>query len=178
MVGHLVAGIAEVQRENLEGARAHLDAQSKIYRPQLDGDVWMYHTLQGEISLAAGDLAAAEAAFLAGEPELKMYFNMSQSTWNVYLNNLTFRDGLGRVKKAQGDLPGAIRIYRKLNTPDIGNKYTAMVEPRFILETARLLDETGDKEGARAEYQRFLELWKDADEGLPELKEARVYVAK
>jgi hypothetical protein len=50
------------------------------------------------------------------------------------------------------------------------------MEPRYVLEMARLLDETGDKDGARAEYERFLELWKDADPDLPELKEARAYV--
>jgi hypothetical protein len=53
-----------------------------------------------------------------------------------------------------------------------------MLEPRYVLALARLLDETGDKEAARAEYERFLELWKNADEGLPELKEAREYVAQ
>ena len=53
-----------------------------------------------------------------------------------------------------------------------------MLEPRFVLELARLLDETGQKEAAREEYERFLELWKDADEGLPELEEARAYVAQ
>ena len=56
------------------------------------------------------------------------------------------------------------------------SKWTAMLEPRYVLEIARLLDEMGDKEGARTEYERFLELWKDADEGLPELEEARKFV--
>ena len=46
-----------------------------------------------------------------------------------------------------------------------------------MLKLARLLDETGQKDAARAEYERFLELWKDADAGLPELKEARAYLA-
>jgi hypothetical protein len=82
------------------------------------------------------------------------------------------------VKKAQGDLTGAIEIYRKLNTPGIHNKWTAMVEPRYVLETARLLDQMGDKEAARTEYERFLELWKDADPGLPELDEARRYLRR
>ena len=35
------------------------------------------------------------------------------------------------------------------------------------------LKDAGDKDGARAEYQRFLELWKDADSDLPQLKEAK-----
>ena len=42
---------------------------------------------------------------------------------------------------------------------------------------ARLLDEMGDKEAARAEYEHFLELWEDADPDLPELKETREYLA-
>jgi hypothetical protein len=59
----------------------------------------------------------------------------------------------------------------------MSSKWTAWLEPRYVLELARLLDEIGDKEGARAEYQRFLDLWKNADDGLPELKEARAYLA-
>jgi hypothetical protein len=53
-----------------------------------------------------------------------------------------------------------------------------MLEPRYVLEVARLLDQMGDEAAAREEYQRFLELWKDADAGLPELQEARQYVTK
>ena len=60
----------------------------------------------------------------------------------------------------------------------MSSKWTAWLEPRYVLELARLLDETGDKVAARTEYERFLELWKDANEGLPELKEARAYVSK
>ena len=35
------------------------------------------------------------------------------------------------------------------------------------LETTRLLDEIGDKDSARAMYERFLEYWKDPDQDLP-----------
>ena len=84
---------------------------------------------------------------------------------------------MARVKKAQGDLAGAIEVYRKLNTADPSSKWVAMYEPRFVLEIARLLDQQGDEESARQEYQRFVELWSDADPGLPELEEARAYLA-
>jgi hypothetical protein len=42
---------------------------------------------------------------------------------------------------------------------------------------ARLLDKKGDREAARKEYQRFLDLWKRADPGLPEVTEARAKIA-
>ena len=50
-----------------------------------------------------------------------------------------------------------------------------MLDPRFVLAAARLAARAGDPETARAEYGRFLTLWKDADEGLPELAEARAH---
>ena len=48
-----------------------------------------------------------------------------------------------------------------------------MLEPRHVLALARLLDQGDDAAGARVEYQRFVTLWADADEGLPEIEEAR-----
>jgi hypothetical protein len=90
-----------------------------------------------------------------------------------------FRDGRARVANARGDLAGAVELYRSLNTPSIDSKWVgAPLEPRYVLETARLLDRMGDQDAAHAEYQRFLDLWKDADEGLPELAEARAYLSQ
>jgi tetratricopeptide (TPR) repeat protein len=177
VLSHLLAGTAEARSGRLEAARAQLDAQTKLYRPSNDREKWWHHCLEGEIALAAGDLYAAEAAFSAGEPELKMYFNLGGLSVTVFANSLPFRDGPARVNRAQGDLVAAVEIYRKLNTPGTDNKWTAMLEPRYVLEAARLLDEMGEEEAARAEYERFLELWKEADPGLPELEEAERYLS-
>jgi tetratricopeptide (TPR) repeat protein/TolB-like protein len=174
--GRFVAGMAEVRRSNPDGGRKYLGSLAEVYDAEDEADRWFYETLRGEVALAAGDLAAAEEAFTRAEPKLKMFFNMGSGRRNIMPNNSSFRDGLARVKKAQGDLAGAISIYRELLTSDIGSKWTAMLEPRYVLELARLLDETGDKAAARVEYERFLDLWKDADAGLPELKEARKYL--
>jgi tetratricopeptide (TPR) repeat protein len=178
LVAHLLAGVAEARRGNMATAREQLDSQSIFYDPNDEGENWLHQALRGELALATGDLTVAENAFTDGEPTFKMFFNNGSPAPSLFLNNLPFRDGLARVKKGQGDLAGAIRIYRELLTTDMSSKWIAMLEPRYVLELARLLDETGNKEAARAEYERFLGLWKDADGGLPELKEARKYVAK
>jgi hypothetical protein len=34
-----------------------------------------------------------------------------------------------------------------------------MLEPRHVLELGRLFEQAGEKDAARREYQRFLELW-------------------
>ena len=75
--------------------------------------------------------------------------------------------------KVRGDLAGAIDAYRRLLGPATQHNFAAMLEPRHVLELARLLEQAGDRTAARQEFQRFLDLWKNADAGLPELAEAR-----
>jgi serine/threonine protein kinase/Tfp pilus assembly protein PilF len=174
----LLAGTAEARSGNLEAARTRLGTQRAEYDSERSLQKWAYHALEGEIALAAGDPAGAEQAFVAGEPEIKMHLHMTDPVQSLAANNPPLRDGLARVKKEQGDLDGAIEIYRKLLKPDIAAKFTSMFEPRYVLEIARLLDESGDTAGARAEYERFLNLLKNADPDLPELEEARQYLER
>ena len=174
---HLMSGVVAARDGDWGGARRELEAQKELYDERNPLDTWWHYALEGEIALVEGELAEAEKAFAAGEPTLKMFFS-NGNVVSIFANNLPFRDGRARAKKAQGDLTGAIEIYRGILTPDIGNKWTAILDPRYVLELARLLDQTGQKEAARTEYERFLELWKDADEDLPELQEARAHRSK
>ncbi len=107
-----------------------------------------------------------------------MAFNNSDPWSIVFTNHLPFRDWPARVKQARGDTAGAIEAYRKLLTPDISSKWTTVLEPRFVLELARLYAETSDTEAAKKEYQRFLALWKDADPDIPILQEAQAEYAQ
>lgn len=165
-------GVASVRAGRLDAARGRLEELVKDAAPQPLGQ-WSRYALEGEIALAAGDAASAEPAFSTAEPELKMLFNMSTLMLTAEANNLSLRDGLARAKAAKGDLAGAIDTYRKLLSPDIASKWTAVVEPRYVLALARLLEKSGDAPGARREYQRFADFWKGADPGQPELEEAR-----
>ena len=173
VTAHLLYGVADLRSGNLHSAREHLAAQRDLYDPRDPTQKWCFHVLEAELALAAGDLAAAEAAVSKGLPDVKMYFSVGSTIRSAFSNNLLFQDISARVKKAQGDLAGAVDIYRRINTPGIENKWTAVFEPRYVLETARLLDEMGDQEAALTEYLRFLEYWNAADEDLPELAEAR-----
>ena len=49
---------------------------------------------------------------------------------------------------------------------------------RALLEKARALARGGDQMGARAVYQEFLLLWKDADPDVPLLAQAQAEYAK
>lgn len=173
LLGGLIAGMAEVRAGNVDAAREWLEVQRRLEPQSAPMFNWAHQTLRAEIALVEGDLDTAGAAFAAAEPRFKMFFSRSEVAPTMFANNLALRDGPARLRVALGDPDGAIEIYRELLTPDIGSKYTSWLEPRFVLELARLLDRTGDREGAAEEYRRFLDLWKDADADLPELDEAR-----
>ena len=170
------AGIAFARSNRLQEARTRLERIKWACDGSSLPSRWYCHALAGEIALKEGDLTKAEEAYRSGIPGPKAFFNLGTPPPTTLLQHSPFRDGLARIRRARGDLGGAIEAYRDLNRPGPENKWTSWLEPRFILETARLLREIGDGDAARAEYARFLELWSDADRDLPELKEARSYL--
>jgi serine/threonine protein kinase/tetratricopeptide (TPR) repeat protein len=173
-----LAGLAELQAGQADRARVRLDSLRRVVKTEVEPENWWYRLLEGEIELAAGDARKAAAAFAAGEPRGKMWLHLNPAHAPLLANNLPYRDGPARAAKAQGDLAGAIGIYRSLLTPGQKQKWTAMYEPRYVLEIARLLEQSEDKRAALKEYERFLEFWQSADRDLPELAEARAALAR
>ena len=166
--------------DRLDAARKRLEQARTLQTVKRQAEKYWVHALEGEIALAAGDHVRASQAFAAGEPARKMSFNRGFGIYppiSFLSNNFVSRDGPARVAIAQGRHAEAISIYRALLTPGPQQKWTAMLEPRCVLALARLLEKSGERKAARTEYQRFLDLWKEADEALPELAEARARVA-
>ena len=78
--------------------------------------------------------------------------------------NLPFlKDVLARAYWKKGDLERAAAEYRKLLTIDPANQARGWMSPLYHYRLGRVLEEKGDRAGARAEYAKFLEGWKDAD---------------
>jgi tetratricopeptide (TPR) repeat protein len=175
-LSHWLAGVSEARRGRIPQARGRLSDFTKIHNEELPWERSMRRALEGEIALAEGNLSAAETAFAAAEPEIKAESNLNNVGRTFFENAFTSVDGSARVKAARGDLAGALATYRSFLTPDIGRKWTMVLEPRYVLETARLLEKSGDRAAATAEYRRFLDLWKDADPNLPEVAEAKMKV--
>jgi hypothetical protein len=133
--------------------------------------------LRGEIALADGNAADADAAFRAAEYRIPLSFSIVPVIVAL-TNNMPFRDGPARAIAARGDLAGASALYRRLVEPDIASPWSDVADPRLVLAGARLAARAADRQAAADGYARFLEMWKGADDGLQELTEARRYLAR
>ena len=132
-----------------------------------------------ELALAEGDLDAAEQAFEKQLPEVKAFYSLGALPPTLMANNNPSRDGIGRVQVARGDLDGAIATYRDLITVNLGSRYNAFVDPRYVLRLAEVLDEAGQTDEARRQYLRFVEFWADADAQFqPTVEQARARAAE
>jgi cytochrome c-type biogenesis protein CcmH/NrfG len=54
------------------------------------------------------------------------------------------------------------------------NKTAILISTRML---AKIAEQQGDKTRAREYYRKFLDLWKDADAGLPEVEGAKARLA-
>jgi DNA-binding winged helix-turn-helix (wHTH) protein/tetratricopeptide (TPR) repeat protein/TolB-like protein len=175
-LGRLLGGIAACRSGDLPQAKKYLAELGELHDAREPRQLWWYHLLLGEVALASGDAQAAYSAFNQGEPSQKLPFNVTQVMESLG-SNLSFRDGAARAKAMEGDRRTAAYLYRELLKPDIGQKWTAVLEPRFYLALARLERDEGQREEAARQYRMFLELWSEADPTLPEIEEAESYLA-
>jgi serine/threonine protein kinase len=171
MLADLMGGIAEIRAGSIGNANARLKAQKARYTSAVPLEANWISALEGEIALAQGRYNDAVSNFRAQHQKAWMILGRDATT--VFAINLPTRDGLARVEARRGNLTEAIAEYRRLTTAGTAPQPSAVLEPRHILDLARLLEQNGDRSGARAEYGRFLSLWANADAGLPELAEAK-----
>jgi serine/threonine protein kinase len=171
VLADLIGGVAEIRAGNVRNASARLASQKSRYDSDDRVESNWVAALEGEIALAQDRYDEALSSFKASQA--KAWLTLGRDSSTVFATNLPSRDGPARVEIARGNRAAAIEEYRRLTLVGPGNQSSAVFEPRYILELARLLNDQKDEAGARVEYGRFLTFWANADAGLPELGEAK-----
>jgi tetratricopeptide (TPR) repeat protein len=87
------------------------------------------------------------------------------------------RDDLAKAYAERGELDKAIVEYTKLITLDPTKPSRALIHPLYHYRLGNLYEQRGLKDKAAEQYKKFLDLWKDADPGLPELEDAKQRLA-
>ena len=84
---------------------------------------------------------------------------------------------MARAYKQKGEIDKAIAEYERLITFDPNREDRCLIHPKYHYRLAKLYGQKGWKGKAIEHYEKFLSLWKDADAGIAEVKDARERLA-
>jgi serine/threonine protein kinase/tetratricopeptide (TPR) repeat protein len=175
-----VLGLTDLKQGRLEAAKACLTELEallpKLVDPADKEEFALYSRLLGAEVALAGNLV--DRAVSIGEKiEFLGLRNVNIGSMTGY--NLPFqKDVLARAYWKKGDLDRAIGEYKKLTTIDPKNRLRMLIPPLYHYRFGRVLEEKGEKDRARLEYEKFLRYWADADPRFAELKDARARLAR
>ena len=175
-----VLGLTELKQGRLEAAKARL-AEFEALLPKLvdPADIEefaLYHRLLGaEVALAGNSI---EQSVSIGE-KIEFLGLRSVNIGNMLGYNFPLiKDVLARAYWKKGDLDKAVAEYTKLTTIDPKNRLRMLIPPLYHYRFGRVLEEKGEKDRARLEYEKFLKYWAEADPLFVELKDARARLAR
>jgi tetratricopeptide (TPR) repeat protein len=82
-------------------------------------------------------------------------------------------DGLAAAQYQNGDWPRAVETYTRIVTLATGRLRWGDIYARSYYWLGKIHQKTGNNLEAAADYERFLQLWKNADSGLREVADAQ-----
>ena len=150
-----------------------MEVLPKIKHQTLEIYSYWVALLEGEVALGEGFYREAIQKFRQATPPNPFYVTF-QGPYTIPI----IRDGLARAYYATGDLDKAITEYRRLITFDPESKERFLINPKYHYRLAKLYEEKNWPGLAIQEYEKFLEIWKDADKHLPDMLDTKARLAK
>jgi tetratricopeptide (TPR) repeat protein len=96
----------------------------------------------------------------------------------IMYNYPFLRDALARAYYLNDERDKAIAEYERLITFNPASNNRRLIHPKYHYRLAKLYEEKGFKKKAIREFEKFLELWKDADKGIPQFVDVERRLAK
>ena len=84
-----------------------------------------------------------------------------------------FIDSLAQAYYEAGDLAKALEEYKRITSLAFPRIWDGDIYAKSFYMLGMIYERMGRKGKATENYGRFLELWKDADPGIPEVNDAR-----
>jgi tetratricopeptide (TPR) repeat protein len=127
-----------------------------------------YEYILGLIELGKKDYHQAADLFHRACGRLDFEFYNEDS-----FEHAKYFDALARALYESGDLDTARKEYEKTTLLTIGRLAHGDIYAKAYYMLGKIAEQQGDKVRAGQNYRKFLDLWKDADPGLPEVEDAK-----
>jgi tetratricopeptide (TPR) repeat protein len=170
-----ILGFIELNEGKVDSAKTIADEVVSLLPAltpsQREWGAYVTNLLQAEVFLAGGFSDKAIGIF--DKMVLPVPPGMQSVTSLIGYNTPFLKDVLARAYLQKGDLDRAIAEYEKLIAFDPASRARFLVHPVLHYRLGKLYEQKGLNIRAVEQYQKFLDLWKDADPGLPEVENAR-----
>jgi tetratricopeptide (TPR) repeat protein len=170
--------------EYLEGMRTALYLRARIYiaMKDLDRARKTANELKQIIEKGLFKKAIRNHHHLMGLMEIERkdyskaieYLNkaLALESFGLLAKNAEFLDSLAMAYQSAGNLDKAAETYQKITELNTGRLSSGDVYAQSFYSLGKIYERKGEKARATEHYQKFLDLWKDADPGRPEVEDA------
>ncbi len=172
-------GLTELNVGRLDSARSRLKEMQAVLPKVNDynNKTWckfLCVVLKSEVMLAEGQV---DKCISYSEKELATNMPSWAIDYQMAFNFPFLRDVLARAYQQNEEIEKAIAEYERLTTFDPESRNRLLVHPKNYYRLAKLYEQQGNKTKAIENYEKFLDLWKDADPGIAEVEDARMRLA-
>jgi tetratricopeptide (TPR) repeat protein len=160
-------GLAEIGTHSLSKAQKTAEElKAFVEKGPYTKEIRYYYHLQGSIELEKKNYSKAieylkKAVSLLPIPDRSIFY-----------------DTLASAYYRAGDLTNAQKNYETVIAPPIGMLEDGDIYAKSFYMLGKIAEQQKNEARARENYQKFLDLWKDADPGLPEVEDARKRLAR
>jgi len=130
----------------------------------------MYRNVEGIIELKRNNLSKAVDDFNEA-------ISLLPNQYFVGSEHALYFDCLAQAYYRAGALDKARKEYEKITLLAVGRVWPGDIYAKAFYMLGKIAEQQGDKARAITNYRKFLDLWKDADAGLPEVEDAKKRLA-
>jgi len=165
-----VLGLAQCRMETWEAAEKTASTLESLVANDIHRQSpWKCEHLSGRIALGKG---------LYHEAVEKFKKALSFGYWDFrYIHPTLILQALAEAYEGMGNIDKARETYEKISNVTTERFTFGDIYARSFYRLGRIFEQQGKRERAREHYEKFLDLWKNADPGLPEVDDACLRLA-
>jgi tetratricopeptide (TPR) repeat protein len=170
-------GLAYLGMKSIDGAlRTAEELKEMIEKGMNRKVIRRYHHLMGSIELERQNFPGAIEYFNKAISLLPFQHNRRAQHFRNY--HALFIDSLAFAYYKAGDSEKAKEEYERITNLTTGRLFYGDIYAKSFYMLGKIYEQKGWKVKAIEHYQKFLDLWKDADPGIAEVEDARERLAE